>query len=191
MLESKAQHRSASPIPGPTFVVLGATAVITGLQFRFPVLLTALCRTPGEIANHQYWRLLTSLFVHNEGWPQIVFNFVAIAVVGVICERIYGNRSWLILYFTGGIIGQIAGIYWKPLGAGASVGGAGLLGALATWMIKHPLMRAKSGGAVIILGACVLIYFRDLHGPPLLAGSLMGMFMPQQRLRSQVPEASG
>ncbi len=156
--------------PITTLIVLCITGLITGLQFRFPVLLTTLRREPGEIANHEYWRLLTSLFVHNGGWRQIAFNFTAIAIVGSIVERIFGAGRWLILYFAGGFIGQIAGLYWKPTGGGASVAGAGLLGALAIWMILHPLWRTRFGGVVIFLGACALLYIHDLHGPPLLAG---------------------
>ena len=163
----------AKKCPAATVVVLCITGMLTGLQFRFPILLTSLRRSPDEIANHEYWRLLTSLFVHNGGWRQIAFNFVSIAIVGTIVERIFGTGRWLVLYFTGGFIGQIAGLYWKPLGAGASVAGAGLLGSLAMWMIWHPLWRTRVGGAVIILGACALIYFHDLHGPPLLVGSLI------------------
>jgi rhomboid protease GluP len=168
MIDSTARTKK---FPIATLVMLCITGTLTGLQFRFPILLTSLRRNPGELANHEYWRLLTSLFVHNGGWRQIVFNFVAIAIVGTIVEHIFGTGRWLILYFTGGFIGQIAGLYWKPLGAGASVAGAGLLGALAVWMIWHPLWRTRVGGAVIILGACALIYFHDLHGPPLLAGA--------------------
>ncbi len=161
--------------PTATVVLLCITGTLTALQFRFPVLLTSLRRQPNELANHEYWRLLTSLFVHNGGWRQIAFNFTAIAIVGTLVERIFGTGRWLILYFTAGFTGQIAGLYWKPLGAGASVAGAGLLGALAIWMVCHQLWRARIGGAGIILGACALIYFHDLHGPPLLAGATIAV----------------
>src|SRR5262249_11283707 len=145
-------------------------------------------RIPNEIPNHEYWRLLTSIFVHNGGWKQIIFNFVGIAIVGTIVERIFGARRWLILYFVCGVIGQITGLYWKPLGAGASVAGAGLLGALAIWMIRFPLWRARIGGTVTILGACALIYFRDIHGPPLLAGSLItaAVFFPEESVQHSI-----
>ena len=162
--------------PIATVVILCITATFTGLQFVFPPLLTSLRRVPNEITNHEYWRLLTSLFVHNGGWKQIAFNFTAIAIVGTIVESIFGTGLWLILYFVAGIVGQIAGLYWKPTGAGASVAGAGLLGALAIWMILHPLWRTRIGGAVIICGACTLVYFRDVHGPPLLAGAVIAFF---------------
>jgi len=161
--------------PIATVIVLCITGLLTGLQFRFPALLSSLRRDPHEFANHQYWRLLTSLFVHNGGWRQIAFNFSAIAIVGTMVERIFGARRWLFLYFSAGFIGQIAGLYWKPIGAGASVAGAGLLGALAAWMVMHPLWRARLGGATVFAGACALMYFHDLHGPPLLAGGAIAV----------------
>jgi rhomboid protease GluP len=175
MAREMIQSKNSRPTPVATISVLLATAIMTGLQFRFPQLLIALRRTPGEISTHQYWRLITALFVHNGGWRQISFNFVAIAIVGVIVEKIYGSRLWLTLYFVCGVIGQIAGLYWKPVGAGASVAGAGLLGALAVWLIKSPLIRARFGGWLIVAGACVLVYFHDLHGPPILAGSVIAL----------------
>ena len=162
--------------PTATIVVLCITGTLTGLQFVFPSLLTSLRRVPNELTEHEYWRLLTSLFVHNGDWKGIAFNFTAIAIVGTIVERIFGTTRWLILYFIGGFVGQITGLYWKPVGAGASVAGAGLLGALAIWMVLHPLWRTRIGGAVIISGACTLTYFHDLHGPPLLAGAVTAFF---------------
>lgn len=156
--------------------MLCITGTLTGLQFIFPQLLISLRRTPNEISNHEYWRLLTSLFVHTGAWTQIAFNFTAIAIVGTIVERIFGTGRWLVLYFTAGLTGQLAGVFWKPVGAGASVAGAGLLGALAIWMTLHPLWRMRIGGAVIICGACTLVYFHDIHGPPLLTGSAIAFF---------------
>jgi len=167
---------ASNKFPIATVVVLCITGTLTGLQFVFPQMLTLLQRVPNELTDHEYWRLFTSLFVHNGGWKQVTFNFTAIAIVGTIVERIFGTGRWLILYFVGGFIGQIAGLFWKPMGAGASVGGAGLLGALAIWMVLHPLWRTRIGGAVIICGACTLTYFHDLHGPPLLAGATIAFF---------------
>jgi rhomboid protease GluP len=163
--------------PAATISVLLATAAITGLQFPFPAILSAVRRMPGALSRGEWWRLITPLFVHPDGWSQIVFNFVAIAVTGGVVERIFGSRNWLILYFGAGFIGQVAGFAWQPSGAGASVGGCGLLGALAAWLLRHPMWRARFGGVVIVVGAAVLTAFRDNHGPPLLAGVCMALIM--------------
>ena len=121
-----------------TISVLVVTAIVTGLQFVFPQLLQNLQRTPSALPEHQWWRLITPLFVHSDGWRQIAFNFPAILIVGVMVERIFGSRRWLVLYFACGLLGEIAGYVWQPFGAGASVAGAGLLGGLAAWLLLKP-----------------------------------------------------
>jgi len=159
-------------LPTTTLTLLAITGLITGLQFVFPEILTALRRSPDALRAGEWWRIITPLFVHAEGWPQILFNFTAIAIVGTIVERIYGSRLWLLFYFAGGLTGEIAGYAWKPHGAGASVGGAGLLGALALWLLsrKTPI-QPRIGGGILLLGAVALTAFQDLHGPPILLGA--------------------
>jgi rhomboid protease GluP len=158
--------------PLATAIVLAVTGLATSLQLASPRLLALLERTPDALARHQWWRLVTPLFVHADGLRQIAFNFTAILIVGVIVERIFGSRLWLLIYFVSGIVGEIAGFAWQPQGAGASVAGAGLLGALAAWLLlinKRP--QAIFGAAVILLGAISLTTIRDLHGPPILTGA--------------------
>jgi membrane associated rhomboid family serine protease len=148
------------------------TAVATAAQFVQPAVLLALERTPEALHQHQYWRLLTPLLVHSDGWKQITFNFPAIAFTGYFVERIYGPRLWVVLYFVPGFVGEIAGYAWQPWGAGASVAGAGLLGALASWVllcVRVP--QAKFGSVVVLIGAIALTGIHDIHGPPLLAGA--------------------
>jgi rhomboid protease GluP len=167
-------------LPVATISVLMITGVITSLQFVVPRLLPLLERTPTALAQHEWWRLVTPLFVHSDGWRQIAFNFPAILVVGILAERAWGSRRWLTIYFVCGLIGEIAGYAWKPFGAGASVAGAGLLGSLAAWLLdRRRAVQARIGGAVILLGATLLVFFRDLHGPPILAGALLGFAMPR------------
>ncbi|MGD0227225.1 MAG: rhomboid family intramembrane serine protease [Terriglobia bacterium] len=174
---SEQQMRSNNQ-PIATLYVLSITGIVTGLQFGFPQLLPCLERTPSAFAQHQWWRLVTPLFVHDEGWRQIAFNFLSILIVGILAERLWGSRRWLVLYFASGLIGELAGYAWKPLGAGASVAGAGLLGSLAPGSLyKGKLMRARFGGAVILLAAAVLLFSHDLHGPPILAGACLASAM--------------
>lgn len=161
-----------------TISVLAVTGVLTALQFALPELLSLLGRTPMAIRQHQWWRLITPLFVHDGGWRQVALNFPAISVVGLLVERLFGSLRWLVVYFVSGLVGELAGYAWQPVGAGASVAGAGLLGALAVWLIRENRSpRAVTGGAIIIVGGAVLAAMRDLHGPPVLAGACMGWAM--------------
>ena len=168
-----------SRLPVATISVLLITGAVTGLQFAYPEILSSLRRRPGAISDGQWWRMITPMLVHSGGWPHFAFNAVAIAVVGTIAERIFGWRRWLILYFVSGIIGEVAGYAWKPDGAGASVGGAGLLGGVTTWLLvrKGLPRRARAGAIVVLIGTLTLTLYHDVHGPPILAGVILAAIM--------------
>ena len=183
------QKETARGFPIATVSVLLITAIVTGLQFAFPGLLVTLRRDGAAFAQHECWRLITPLFVNAEGWRQIGFVFPAMLIVGVLAERLFGSWRWLVLYFGGGIVGEVAGYAWKPVGAGASVAVAGLLGALGAWLIvdnRRP--QGIAGGLVILVGAIVLTFVRDLHGPPILAGAAIGWWMLGREARETVPK---
>jgi rhomboid protease GluP len=164
--------------PKATIAVLLITGIVTVFEFRFPVLIVALERTPGMLASGQWWRLITSILINPEGWSQIVFNLSGIAIVGFLVERMFGSARWLILYLTGALVGELAGRVWKPAGAGSSVAICGLLGGLAAWLLwRRQPIQSRFGGASILLGALVLTGMRDLHGPPLLAGAFAALVM--------------
>lgn len=164
--------------PVSTSIVFLVTMTVTALQFLFPVVLANLRRSPEMVSSGEWWRFLTPLLVHSEGWPQIVFNGICLAILGPIVERRYGSSRWLALYFVSGFVGELAGFAWKPTGAGASVGCCGLLGGLAVWRLlcdRSPRGRLIGGG--ILVFAVFLTGFRDLHGPPLLAGMCLAWLM--------------
>ena len=161
-------------IPKLTVSVLLLTAILTGLQFIFPGLLPALQRTPSTISSHEWWRLITPIFINRGKWEEITFNLVSLAIVGTIAERVWGRCRWLMFYLLGGFVGECAGLAWKPDGAGSSVAACGLLGALSAWMLFRIKNRpARFGAMFIIVGALMLAVIRDLHGPPLLAGACL------------------
>lgn len=164
--------------PTATLSALLVTGIVTGLHYVVPQLLPSLQRTPTALGQHQWWRLVTPLLIQPDGWRAIVFVFASILVVGILAENLWGPRRWLILYIVSGISGELAGYAWQPQGAGASVAGAGLLGSLAIWLVyKCQTRPAQFGGLVILLGAIVLTYFRDIHGIPILVGALLGFAM--------------
>jgi len=165
-----------------TASVLLVTAVFTALQFFYPPLLFALRRTPGALSQHEWWRLITPILVHDGGWRQIAFNFPATLIVGAMVERLYSRGEWLGLYFLGAVVGELAGCAWQPYGAGNSVAGAGLLGGIAVWLLSLKVMPTRVGALVLLGGALVLTLLRDLHGPPLLAGACAGAVMLRKRL---------
>jgi membrane associated rhomboid family serine protease len=135
--------------PIATVSVLAVTVVVTVLQFPFPAVRLALWRDPAALAAGQWWRLVTALFVQYDPWWQIVIVFALIAGIGAIAERLFGPGRWLLLYVGCGVVGQAFGFRWQPYDAGASVAGAGLLGAVCAWLLwpaGPPLARARIWG---------------------------------------------
>ena len=172
--------------PIATMSVLAVTVVLTVLQFPFPAVRLALWRNPEALAAGQWWRLVTALFVQNDPWWQIVIVFALIAGIGAIAERLFGPGRWLLLYFGCGVVGQAFGFRWRPYDAGASVAGAGLLGAVCAWLLSPagpPLARVRIWGAACPLAGLVLTAVGDMHGPPLLLGFGLGALLLWRDLR--------
>jgi rhomboid protease GluP len=101
--------------------------------------------------------------------------------VGILAERIFGSIRWLILYFVPGITAEVIALFWQPYGAGASIAGAGLLGALAAWLLFVRRVQAWIGASFILMGAIVLTLFRDIHGPPILLGAGIAVLRLKRR----------
>jgi rhomboid protease GluP len=166
--------------PVATLAVLAVTAVLSVLQFPFPGVRLALWRDPDALAAGQWWRLVTALFVQDDPWWQIVVVLALLAVVGVVVEELFGPGRWLLLYLGCGVVGQAFGFRWQPYDAGASVAGAGLLGALCAWLLSPagpPLARVRVWGVAWPLAGLALTVAGDIHGPPLLVGFGLGALL--------------
>jgi hypothetical protein len=90
------KQRVPARLPAATVSILLVTGILTGLQFAFPQILPALMRSPAAVSQHEWWRFVTPLLVHADGWKQIAFVFPAVLVVGTLAERIHGSRQVLL-----------------------------------------------------------------------------------------------
>ena len=77
--------------------------------------------TPAIIKDHQYWRLITSIFLHASIY-HILMNSLSIGFIGYFTEKVLGLIRVIILYFCSGIYGNIlsAPIQKTSVGVGAS-----------------------------------------------------------------------
>jgi rhomboid protease GluP len=166
--------------PIATASVLAVTAVLTVLQFPFPGVRLALWRDPEALAAGQWWRLVTPLLVQYDAVWQIVVVFLLIAAVGGFAERVFGHGPWLLLYLGCGVVGQAFGYLWAPPDSGASVAGAGLLGAVCAWLLSPTgpsLVRVRLWAVVWPLIGVALTATGEMHGPPLLLGFGLGALL--------------
>lgn len=114
---------------------------------------------PKTVTGGQWWRLLTSMFLHI-GIIHIAFNMFVFWQIGPFVERLLGNVGFTIVYFVSGIAGAFVSVAWNPyiVSAGASGAIFGLYGALLGFLcirrdsipadVLSPLMR----NALIFIG---------------------------------------
>ena len=115
----------------------------------------------------QPWTIVTNLFVHGGIW-HLLFNMLTFYFFGSFLIRLLGVRTFLVIYFGGGILGNI---FFMLLGSPFAIviGASGAIFSL--------------GGALAVLTPKLRVYVFPIPAPiPLwvavLAGFLILSFMP-------------
>ena len=91
-------------------MLLGAPLTAGFEQMDFGELFFAMTFTNergGEIADGQYWRLLTPIFIHF-GFVHLAFNMLGIYVVGSRLEPLIGSTVLVLLVLLSGAVGNVA-----------------------------------------------------------------------------------
>ena len=92
--------------------------------------------------NLEWWRLVTSMFVHT-GLFQLAINLAALAQVGLILERLVGRTVVIGVYLAAGLFASLLGLWSSPVAIQYGASGAvfGLYGLLGTTVIPDLLRR--------------------------------------------------
>lgn len=148
------------------------------------------------VAAGQYWRLVTSMFLHG-GIAHLLLNGYALFQLGALFEAWLGSIRLLITYFLTGIAGSIASILWTDApSVGASGAIFGLLGALIAFLLRrreHLTAGAKSLMMQLVAWAAINVFFgfsvpgidNAAHLGGCAAGFLLGLILrehPRHRL---------
>ena len=116
------------------------------------------------VQNGEYYRLITSMFVH-ANILHLISNMYALYVVGPIIEKYYGKGKYLLIYLGSGIIGSLFSVVltnYASVGASGAI--FGLFGALLYFGYKY---RATLDG-----------FLRSSIIPTLLVNLLLGFMIP-------------
>lgn len=91
-----------------------------------------------DLVNGQWWRLLSSCFVH-WGAIHLFMNMYSLYVVGPLVEQLWGRARYVVIYLLAGIGGSSLAMLYNPMSnlAGASGALFGLLGALVVWWVAN------------------------------------------------------
>jgi membrane associated rhomboid family serine protease len=113
--------------------------------------------------NGEWWRLITSTFLHG-GLMHLLANMYGLVFVGIFLEPLLGKVKYIIVYLLAGIIASISSILWyeETVSVGASGAIFGLYGVfLALLLTKvYPPDFAKS----FLISTAIFIGFNLLMG---------------------------
>jgi len=141
----------------------------------------------------ELWRLLTSLFLH-ANFDHLFFNIVSTLIWGSLVEKLIGRTNTAIIYFLGGILGNLFSLDFieeNQLAVGASTGifaffGA-LIGILALNWYRFERNGYRISNAVITIVIILLLNGGFLaskkgvdnyaHGGGLIAGTFVAMII--------------
>ena len=93
---------------------------------------------PLTIADGQWWRLLTAMFLHG-GMTHLLMNMYSLYLIGRGAEQYFSKAAYLSLYLFSGLFGGLVSLYVHPDAVGVGASGAifGIFGALAGFFLAH------------------------------------------------------
>lgn len=120
--------------PYITYIIMGICFImflITGMGNDTGVLIEYGANLDVLVKNGEYYRLLTSMFLHS-GLFHLFFNMYALYIIGPQVESFFGKTKYLIIYLLSGISGSLLSVAFNvnTVSVGASGAIFGLFGAL-------------------------------------------------------------
>ena len=150
----------------------------------------------------EYWRLVTSMFLHG-GLLHLALNGWALFQLGSLLELLMGPRRMLLVYFVTGIAGSLASATFtqKP-SVGASGAIFGLLGALIAFLLRRRGALTAQGKSILmqLVGWAVINVVFGFSEPGIdnsahlgggAAGLLFGFALPEPRRSLPAPGPPG
>ena len=113
---------------------------------------------------HEYYRLITSLFLHF-GIQHLLNNMVMLGALGYQLENEIGRIKFLLIYFISGIGGNLCSLYWNVshgeqiISAGASGAIFGLMGALLYIVAVNRGRLDRLSGRGMLIMVALSLYF--------------------------------
>jgi rhomboid protease GluP len=152
------------------------------------------------IVQHEYWRLISAIFLHGDGTPggtalHVGMNLFALFQLGTLYELMFGTRRFLLIYFVTGIVASLTSLMFMAPG-GASVGASGaifgILGAFIFSVRRSPRWRHEKSArgivnqvafwivANIVIGLQIPQIDNAAHIGGLVTGLLLGALLPHR-----------
>ena len=177
----------------PVWVLIGINVLLFVVTLIVPTLILSLGLIPAEVLVRP-WTILTSLFLHG-GIGHILVNMITLYFFGRYLCALVGGKRFLLVYFIGGILGNILYILLAPplsivVGAsGAIFAVGGVLTAMRPKLrvLVFPIPVPLPLWAAVIGGFLIISFFPNVAWQAHLGGLAFGLaigyfFRRQERL---------
>ena len=150
-----------------------------------------------KVADGEYWRLVTSGFLHFNLW-HIAFNMYALYILGNLLEPAIGHVRFALIYVVALLAGSFGALIVTPdsLTVGASAAVFGLFGA-AILELRARGVDVMQTGLPLWLGINLLFTFTfngisvGGHIGGLIGGALAGVAIAELDKRRNIPRLAG
>ncbi len=182
--------RRASRVPRATYALIAINVLaflgeagqftLSGSEIHGFLIEEGILFRGGVVVLHQYWRLLTSAFLH-ENILHIAFNMYLLYLLGTLLEPAIGSVRFVAIYFTALFVGSLGVLVLTGGGSlGASGAIFGLMGAAVVEMRSRGISIMQSGiGALIIVNLIFSFLVANIsigdHIGGLIGGTLAGL----------------
>jgi membrane associated rhomboid family serine protease len=152
--------------------------------------------SPDILDNHQWWRLVTSTFLHG-GVVHLAMNMVSLWSVGVYLEDTLGKAKTLLLYLVLGFAASAVSVWWHTQDGGVanSVGASGaicgLIGVAIGFSLRHRnaarhMQSHYVGWAIwiVLIGFSGMRIDNSAHAGGLVCGVLLGLVVRRRAATS-------
>ena len=117
------------------------------------------------IADGQYWRLFTAMFLHADGL-HLLLNSLWLFMLGRMVEALYGSARFAVIYLLAGLAGSVTSYVLTSaidgVGIGASGAIFGILGALGAFFVAKREALGEYGrqsfSGILVISAIVLVF---------------------------------
>ncbi len=197
--------RSASDEPVLTYILIGINVAValgallggasaTGGGIGGSTLLQDGSVSRPEIADGEYWRLVTAGFLH-AGFFHLLFNMLSLYILGGLLEPAVGRLRFGLIYMVSLLAGSFGALLLEPTSPTVGASGAifGLMAATAVVMRNRGMSIMESGlGIWIVLNLVITFSVPNIsiggHLGGLVGGGLAAFLMFELGDRARLPE---
>jgi len=165
----------------PIWIIIAVNLLLLVVTFVFPGLIFLFGLQPASLL-YQPWTIVTNLFLHASLW-HIIANMFTLYFFGTYLSRLVGKGRFLLVYFLGGILGNIFFLLLGPP-LSIAVGASGAIFALGgTLAVMRPKLRVFiipipvpiPLWAAVIGGFFIISFFPNVAWQAHLGGLVFGL----------------